>query len=495
MSLAWIALTLLAQNPAPEAKAEISYEPNPPAETLAQPPPEETSQTVPLALEPQKQEPPPETEKTLPSTTLGEQIDPAKAARGRSLFRGAVELVAHSLPSGTPGGRQDMFLNVVPMISVDTGDHFGFELGAPLRLRVFDEVPAQRDGDYAGILRGADWDQTSDYGQLLRDLWLGSDAAPLRLRAGPLRRVSLGRGLLVGRYSNQLNPDYHPLGAVVTGEAGPVQAQVLASDVLAARLFALEVSGDIGGFLGEADQRGKYHVTLSAGHDFGQAGGTTEPLTLMLVEADAALYQGESIRSFAYGAIGSRLLTSDFAMGGMLGVSADGELGGALMGLRLEGRKVGGGFRFGMFGPGYELARFSDLGFTQQGISLARLPDGFSGFTELQLELGHSAELATSRSGALVFSASAEYFSFQRLDLDAAVSARLPGDVATFTGRFTLTGFNQIPRYLGSAEARYRFAPSFYALAHGGIVFFPQPDLTLVRGFFAGVGVGADFSH
>jgi len=511
MSLAWIALTLLTQTPIPEAKAEISYEPNLPADGG-------TSQAE-ITYEPhfpdagtdsvlEDSDPaysvsddsadagtPDDAAAEKPSLLATPETDPAKAARGRSLFRGAVELAAQTLPSGTPAGLQDLFLHVTPIISVDTGDNFGFELGAGLRLRVIDGEPAQRDRDYAGLLRGADWDEFSDYGQVLRDLWLGADEAPVRLRAGPLRRVSLGRGLLVSRYSNQLNPDYHPLGAVVTLDAGPVHAQLLASDVLAGRLFALEVTGDIGELIGATAERGKYHATLSAGHDFGRAGGVTEPISLLMLEADAALYQGESVRSFAYGAIGSRLLTEDFGMGATLGVSADAELGSALLGFKLEGRKVGAGFRFGMFGPDHELARFSDLGLTQQGLSQARLPDGFSGFTEAQLELGHSAELSTSRRGALVLSASAEYFSFNRLDLDAAVTTRLPGDLATLTARFAMTGFNQVPRYDGAAEARYRFAPSFYALAHGGVTFFPQPDHTLVRGFFGGVGVGADFSH
>lgn len=493
MSLSLIALVVLAQS------ATITYEPNPPEEA---PPASETVE-APAAESPAEEAflPPTESAYIAPApaqaveSSVTSGVDHQKAARGRSLFRGALELAAHTLPSGTPGGLQDLYVNVTPILAVDTGDAFGFELGGVLRLRAFDDSPAQRDTDYGGVLRGADWDERSDFGQVLRELWLGNEEWPVRLRAGPLRRVSLGRGLLVNRYSNQLNPDYHPAGGVVTVEAGPIHAQALASDVLAARLFALQATADIGEWIGAVEQRGRYHVGLSAGHDFGQAGGASPAITLLLLEGDAALYQGEAARLFAYGAVGSRLLTPDFAMGAALGLSADGNVGGTVLGGKLEGRKIGGGFRFGMFGPSYELGRFSDIGFTQTGVADARLPDGFSGYAEMQVELGNPGDLDLSHQGAVMISAAAEYFSWGRLDLDATVTGRLPRDVGTLTGRVSVAGLNELPRYQGSGEFRYRFAPSFYALAHGGVVFFPQPDSTLTRGFFAGVGVGADFSH
>lgn len=430
-----------------------------------------------------------------PDPAAADSFSPQKPPRGRSLFRGALEVAAHALPSGTPGGEQDLFAYVLPLLSVDTGDDFGFELGGALRIRLLDAPPAQRAEDHGGFLRREDWDERSDFGQLLRELWLGSEDSRVRLRAGPLRRLTLGRGLLINRYSNRLNPNYHPAGGVATFDGGPFQAQALASDLLAPRLFAAQLTGDVADLLGVAAQRGRFHVTVSAGHDFGSAGGETSPISVAILEADAGIYQGQGLRLFGYGAVGSRLLTTDVGLGAALGLSADGALGTALLGGRLEARKIGGGFRFGMFGPAHELARFTELGFSGHGLAEARLPDGFSGYGELQVELGLLGELGQSRRGALVVSAAAEYFSWGRLDLDATVTGRLPSDVASFSGRLTVVGLNELPRYQAAGEVRYRLAPSFYVFGHGGVAFFPQPDRSLVRGPFAGVGVGADFSH
>ncbi len=61
--------------------------------------------------------------------------------------------------------------------------------------------------------------------------------------------------------------------------------------------------------------------------------------------------------------------------------------------------------------------------------------------------------------------------------------------------RAALVGFPDAPRFAISAEGRYRFAPSLYALASGGNVFFPQAEGGLVRGWFASIGVGADLER
>ena len=42
-----------------------------------------------------------------------------------------------------------------------------------------------------GVLRGRDWDETSDFGQILRELRIGTDASFLNFRAGPLESVTV----------------------------------------------------------------------------------------------------------------------------------------------------------------------------------------------------------------------------------------------------------------------------------------------------------------
>jgi len=512
MILGWLALALLGQTPAnggtpPQARATITYEPN----VLAAPDggvarwPEAHLPVADAGVgrwevaRPQAWDggagwPPPV---AVPPPGAESGLATEEEPRGESLFRGAVELLAEALPSGVAGGGQDVFGDVLPILAVEAGDQFGFELGAVLRLRAIDNPPLQRQDDYGGILRREDWDEKSDYGQILRELRLGADGDPFTLRAGALPRATLGRGFLVDRYQNRLNPDYHPAGAVLGVSLGAFRAEAMASDVLAPRLFAAELQADLGRlFSPRFKDRYRYHVALSAAQDFGEAGGTTAPISLLALDADAALYRGEALQAFAYAALGARMLTADFSGGAALGASLDASLGGADLGASAELRKIGGGFRFGMFGPAYELSRFSDVGLSQTGASAARLPDGYSVHASAQLAMGAYGESALSAEGAFIASGSVELFSFGRIDADAALSGRMADDRGMVTARVTavdLTG--STPRWQGSMEARYRFAPSLYAVGEGGLVFFPQPDGTLTRGFFAGLGVGADFSH
>lgn len=515
MTTSWLVLTVLAQT------ASVTYEPTPatdPAAAEAQPgqaqpqeaPPadEAPANDAQITIVEEPSEPPATAETDATAGTDSATSDettakitlidrPEAPPRGRSLFRGAAELGALTLPSGVTNGRQDMFVNVLPILAVDTGDQFGFELGAVLRLRVFDDTPAQRADDYGRFLRREDWDERSDFGQILRELRLGADDAPVTLRAGPQELRTLGRGHVLNRYSNQLNPNYHPAGAAVALHVGPLQAEAFASDVLATRIFAGEVTLDIGRLASQApEQHDRYHASFSAAYDFAGAGGETEPMQLVNLDVSAAIFKSQALQSFAYVGIGARP-QSDFAIGGLLGFSLDAAIGPAQLGAKVEGRKVGAGFRFGAFGPTYELSRFSDVGLNLVGTSSARLPsDAFSGYGEVQVGFGGYQELGMTKSGALVASAAAEYFTTGRLDADAALTTRLADGKGAVTARLSaVDAIGETARWSGSAEGRYRFASSFYAMVQGGMLYFPQADRSLARGFFAGVGVGADFSH
>jgi len=118
------------------------------------------------------------------------------------------------------------------ILILDGGPEFGVNVGAPVWLRLWG------GGEDAGLVRWEDWDSLSDWGQLVRGLKLGSDNAPLGVWFGALEGYSLLSAHLVRRYSNRMNPDYHPAGGFLTGTLGPVYTEAFASDVLGARSSA-----------------------------------------------------------------------------------------------------------------------------------------------------------------------------------------------------------------------------------------------------------------
>lgn len=416
------------------------------------------------------------------------------SSAGATRFRGAFELSLMTFPSGTSGGSQDLFSVATPLIAVTSGEDFAFELGAPLRLRVFDDPPEQRAQDHGGVLRSEDWDERSDFGQILRELRIGAEDGAFTLRAGALTFETLGAGHLVNRYSNRTNPNYHPAGARLRFFAGPIRTELLASDFLAARLFAADVSFDLGDIFSDAEEQvGRYHAAVSLAHDEGDAGGLGPRASLLQVDLDAALYRTQTVQLFAVGGVGTRMFAGTPDVGALLGLAVESQPGGYQLGGKLEARKIGGNFRYGFFGPAYELARFAGVGL--EGLPLADEPlqDGWSGYGEFSFATGLDAtNLEATR---LIVTASAEQFSFGRLDADAVFSLQTLNQALTTSARIIATGVNVAPRYLLGAEARYRFLPSLYALAYLGNVYFPEAPGRLVRGFYGGVGAGVDFER
>ncbi|MBZ4414990.1 hypothetical protein [Myxococcus sp. RHSTA-1-4] len=154
-------------------------------------------------------------------------------------------------------GEDAGYLQVAPLLVVERDEDFGVNVGAPLRLRLW--------GGNGGWVRREDWDSLSDFGQVVRALKLGSDHAPLGVWVGALERYSLLSAHLVRRYSNRMNPDYHPAGAFLTGWAAPFYVEAFTSDVLGARLMGAEVEVDVEHALfGRPRQRQRYTVSLSA---------------------------------------------------------------------------------------------------------------------------------------------------------------------------------------------------------------------------------------
>jgi len=426
-------------------------------------------------------------------------VDPASAASQEDgvHFHAAIEVGGQGLPSGTGANGMDVFGFVFPRIGVRGGDEFEFELGAPLRLRLLDQEPLQLEQDYGGRLRRQDWDERSDFAQILRELRIGRDGGRFQLRAGGFSVYSLGAGWLVNRYHNRLSPDYHPAGANLIGYLGPTRVELFASDVLSTRLFAGEVRLDLGRVLSQQDTAfDRYLLSLDVAHDFGKGGGTSPALSAASLGLQVGAVKSEKVQLWVQAAAGARadtLAESVPDYGAAFGLVVAGrpketlEISG-----RLEARRQGGRFRFGFFGAGYEFSRFSGVGLREQPLAEELLPTTFSGYGEVVATVSPASEDAL----ALTASASGEYFvTTGRVDADAVVQAHLPGGKSVIELRTLLTDLTGKPRYSVAAEVRHRFVPALYGILLGGTEQFPQADGQLLNGFTAGLGVGVDFER
>ncbi|RKH02682.1 hypothetical protein D7Y13_35170 [Corallococcus praedator] len=420
-----------------------------------------------------------------------EQESSAPASSGGIGFRALLEVGPLSFPSGTPGGEQDLFAYAYPSLGVDGGEDFAFMLGAPLRFRLLDNPPEQKDEDYGAWLRRQDWDERSDYGQVVRLLRIGDESGRFGLRVQPFLEESLGRGYLVNRYDNQLSPNYHPAGGTLSFAAGPARVELLASDVLAARIFSGELLLDLGRVVsGSENHFDRYLLRASVAHDFGEAGGVTPEATVASVGGEVAMYKGERLRSWVLLAGGARLNSGAQDVGGLLGVAFEGDFKGTQLSVTLQGRRQGGGFRFGFFGAGYELARFSAVGLSEEPQADQRVPKDFSGYIEMSVARGGGTD-----STEVVASGAVEYSAFGRADGDFSLSFSSPGDKTRGIVRAVVVGLGDRPRYSFAVEGRQRVLPALYIWASGATVHFPQPDDQLVRGVSAGAGVGVDFAR
>ncbi|MGZ3460335.1 MAG: hypothetical protein ACXU86_17750 [Archangium sp.] len=412
-------------------------------------------------------------------------------------FHAALEVAAQALPSGSGANGMDVFGVVDPRLGVNGGEDFEFQLGAPLRLRLLDQEPAQRAQDYGGRLRRQDWDERSDFGQVLHDLRLGRDDGPFQLRAGGFSTYSLGAGWLVNRYHNRLSPDYHPAGANFTAYLGPTRVELFASDVLAARLFAGEVRLDLGRVLSkEETAHDRFLLSVDVADDLGKGGGTSPALSAASVGLQAGVVKNDTLQLWLQAAAGARadtLIDSVPEYGAALGLVVQGRPQEAVeITGRLEGRRQGGRFRFGFFGAGYEFARFSGVGLHEQPLAEEVLPATFSGYGEVAATVSPGGKDDLE----LTASASGEYFvATGRVDADAVLQAHLPGGKSVAGLRVVLTDLTGRPRYVAAAEVRHRFLPALYGIVMGGTEHFPQADGTLVHGFTAGLGVGVDFQR
>ncbi|MBK7864410.1 MAG: hypothetical protein IPJ65_38570 [Archangiaceae bacterium] len=405
------------------------------------------------------------------------------------VLRGGIEAGINMWPQGNP---QDLLFFIRPLVSFDAGEDFAAELGATLNLLVFDDPPENRSNEIGGFLRRADWDEPSDFGQLIRLLRIGRPDGALWVRAGAVRLKTLGNGHLINRYSNQDLADYHPASGNGGFRIGAVRAEFFASDVFAARLFSGLLGLEFGRvFSNDPRWYDRFWLTFELAHDIGEAGGPlltdgsrlkSPGATVMELDFTATLYR--SAASTVNLLLGGGLRPAqrvDF--GALLGLSIDTDLKGLQLAAKIEARKQAGYFRQGYFGPQYEVSRFVGAGFSGAPLAEQVLPDGWSVYAELRF----------GSRGFLVGEGAIEYFTFGRTDVDFSLQAEFLESRVVTSLRFAAVALGVLPRFAVTAEARVRIYKSFYVLGSGGTVFFPLADHTLQRGVFVLAGAGLDF--
>ena len=418
------------------------------------------------------------------------QFPPAPPSHGsRWRIAGAAELGLQ--PIALTPRTTEVFAGITPILALGYDGVFALELGAPMRTPL-----GGRSGAQPFTLRDEDWDERSDFGQILRALRIGRETDAFSLWAGPLTLETLGRGALVSRYGNRMLATQSPAGARLRAEVGAVRTEVLASDVLALRLLAAEVRLDGGHLLGGgASAAGRWHVTLGAAHEAGQVEAASAPITLASLELDGVLWRLPTFQFAAFLGGGARLGAGGGHLGGQAGVEFEAQLSDVVFGSRLAARRGSGGYRPGFFGADHELARLAGQGLTTAPLDQLRLPTGYSGYGLVQLGFGAQGEedVPDARSSRGTASVAVEVFQSGRTDLEAAYQFDLSPQGFSAAGRLGVTGLGETPRTWASVEGRGRLTPSIYLLAAAGTAFAPREGGGLTRGWTATLGVGFDF--
>ena len=148
-----------------------------------------------------------------------------------------------------------------------------------------------------------------------------------------------------------------------------------------------------------------------------------------------------------------------------------------------------GGFRFGLFGADYELARFSASGLAEPALAEERLPRATAGHAELNLGVGEERP----EEGRLRLSLAAEHFTFGRTDTDFSLALQLPGGADAATARARRRAWAPTALLRPSRAAPAPCDPAL-PLGAGGSVHFPRRTAA-GPGLHRGAGAGVDFSR
>ncbi len=375
----------------------------------------------------------------LSSVGLSALVTQATSARAAEL--------ALSLNVGPDLQAREWFARVEPQLSFSS-EPLKLELAAPLRLAMgplFEGEP--------GAYRERDFDSSSDAGRVLRrlEVTLGRDA--FSLRVGPLSHARLGHGTLVQGFTNELDPEQAPAGAMMAIRSGPLAAELLASDITRSELFAGTLSLEPLTLLGFATDR--FHLLVSGAVD-GSAPtpGEARQVSFIGAGSDLVLLRFDSFRLTPYFDANARAF--EHGVGLHAGLMLDIDLTLTSFSLQAEWRRARGAYLPDYFDVAYQLERlaWSDA-----------LPK-----SSVEREEPWDSALVTLRA------------SFASIDIQTSVSTRpggaLDGSLVLSTNlpllNFAAVGVwrgeseGRPERLLMAAQSTLRFTDMLYLWSHAG---------------------------
>lgn len=259
-------------------------------------------------------------------------------------------LLATSAWSGTVGGEAgaaflggDLFWVIRFTPELDVG-RFGAGLDVELLM--------QREG-----LRDDDWASSHQWVRLIRYVRWGVASDPVHLRLGALNALTVGRGLMVSRYTNWYDEDYRRLGVHACARARRVGLDAFSSsvgrqEILGARLW-------IEPFSRPAVALGPWRFGFSvvADDDPDADRRTGDGVTIVGFDSEFPLVQGSPAGCLLYGEAASILR---YGTGGAAGIGIDLGTMAMFSGLqcRLERRFLGARFLPAYMDAFYGVARF-----------------------------------------------------------------------------------------------------------------------------------------
>jgi hypothetical protein len=413
-----------------------------------------------------------------------------KQPSGDWRFGTGVELEAGVMSSqGEPNGL-DGLAQLRPLVSVSHRTDFDLKLAPLFRFRIVDSEALNRTDDIASILRGRDFDELSDLGNVIDSLRFNQRFDSVFFNIKTTTQKSLGLGHVVRRYSARENADYRPASGTLAVWLSPLRVEFFASDILSPRIFALDVRLDVGRLF-TTPVNDRFFVALQLAYDAGltgvqfRPGASFQTPSASLANADVSLvlFRNASIGIAAIGGAALRFDTKGF--GALFGVAADWHIEGVLASVKLEARWLSeGNFRFGFFGPTYEIARFSDVGFSGQSIGQRALTSGGT----------LDAEIKVSTNDFISFDAHAEYFLFGRTDIDTSLELSVIKNQLFLSAQLAIVGIGEVLRFHVNSNMKFRIAKGFYVSANGATMMSPQSDGRILRGYTISAGLGLDLA-
>lgn len=370
----------------------------------------------------------------------------------------ALGLLAAAWAVGASGGvgrvDDEVVLAAIPWLGLQ-GEGAAIAIQGPLR---FD---TERGG-----LREADWDETADYGRILRFATLESDDDAARARIGVLSDRTLGHGTLVRRFHNSVDDDHPRTGAALwfEGDRGGLHGFVdhlLGPPLVAARGHAeLADRLDVGlTFVGDGD--GPPTSRDTGDERAGEPG--DEPLdevaVLFGVDVDMAVWRGRRGAGVSIYGDANRVGASDPGLHG--GVHVDVPIGRRWrLRTRLEAMRLGRGYDWAWVDTSYLVHRRLGRAAATPALQPAaggRLAVEFAGPSDLEFGASYADADTGRRADLLVWGhvAHREWDVsgvYQRRHPDARWRVLDPGDaLAAIAGRVRLTDALWVGLSLGRA--------------------------------------------